>query len=77
MGDDSENEFKIGSSTYNFKEMTVITATNGWWKLHFDPKTETLYRMGNRGFHQQGPNVLKAFLDWKLEQILLGKDGNL
>ena len=64
-------EFKYCGSTFNFEEMIVLTPETGWWKLKFSHSAQELYRLGNDKFHRLAPVITEAYLDYKVEQILL------
>lgn len=62
-------EFEYAKSVYNFDEMIVV-GPNGWWKLKF--MDGELYRIGGNRFCNLSPIVNEAYLEYKVEQILLG-----
>jgi hypothetical protein len=65
--------FKFGSSTFDFKQMKVFTP-NGWNNLYFSTQDEDLYRMAISGYNKLSPKITEAYLEWKIEQMLLGAE---
>ena len=67
-----DHKFKIGNAIYDFENMIVMTVGNGWWHLKWNAQTSILYRIGNSRYIEQSPIVSAAYLDYAIENILLG-----
>jgi hypothetical protein len=63
-------EFIFGSTTYDFDEMTVIGPI-GFWRIMFNQTEQQLFRIGDHKFVRLNPEITKAYLEYKIDQILL------
>lgn len=63
-------EFKYFKSTYDFDDMIVYTQ-EGWSKLKFVESEGLLYRLASNKMQRLAPAVTKAYLDYRVDKILL------
>ena len=53
--------------------MLVMNPANGFWKLHWSEKDQRLYRLANSKYQRLDQRITDAYLDYKIELLLLGE----